>query len=230
MPDYRLRYTKLGKVRFLGHRDLARCWERGLRQAGAPLAFSQGFTPHPKVSFGLALATGVESEAEYLDVQTTAPLTDAMRGGLASSLPAGVEVRGHAEIRPGAASLMAETAAVTYAVYAFHATAEQLADAARAVLAAPRLDVVVRRKAGERVEDVRPAILDASVEIRDGEPTLTVLLSTRPHPVRPGEVLAAAGTCGIHLRERLSRRTAQWFQIDDAFVDPLDTDRVATVQ
>ncbi len=65
----RIRFSKLGKIRFTSHRDTARIWERGLRRAGLPVAYSEGFTPRPRISFGLALPTGYESEAEYLDVE-----------------------------------------------------------------------------------------------------------------------------------------------------------------
>ena len=75
----RLKYTKLGKIRWISHRDVARALERALRVAQVPLAFTEGFTPRPRVSFGLALATGHESEAEYLDLVFTEELdTDAL--------------------------------------------------------------------------------------------------------------------------------------------------------
>ncbi|MDZ7732520.1 MAG: TIGR03936 family radical SAM-associated protein [Acidimicrobiia bacterium] len=64
----RLRYTKLGRVRFIGHRDVARVWERAWRKARLPIAYSEGFSPRPKMHFGLALSTGYESWAEYVDI------------------------------------------------------------------------------------------------------------------------------------------------------------------
>src|SRR3990170_4028087 len=64
----RFRFSKLGKVRFTSHRDTARCWERALRRAELPVSYTEGFSPRPKVSFGLALSTGHESLAECLDV------------------------------------------------------------------------------------------------------------------------------------------------------------------
>jgi radical SAM-linked protein len=64
----RLRFAKVGKVRWTSHRDVARMWERALRRIRLPLAYTQGFSPRPKVSFGLALSTGHESVAEYLDI------------------------------------------------------------------------------------------------------------------------------------------------------------------
>ncbi len=64
----RFRFSKLGKIRFTSQRDVARMWERALRRAGLPLAYTAGFSPRPQLSFGLALPTGCESLAEYLDV------------------------------------------------------------------------------------------------------------------------------------------------------------------
>ncbi len=64
----RLRFSKRGKVRFISHRDVARAFERAFRVEQLPLAFTAGFVPRPKVSFGLALSVGNESDAEYLDV------------------------------------------------------------------------------------------------------------------------------------------------------------------
>ena len=65
----RLRFSKFGKIRFTSHRDVARMWERALRRGGVRMAYSQGFAPHPLVSFGLALPTGCESMGEYLDLR-----------------------------------------------------------------------------------------------------------------------------------------------------------------
>ncbi|MGH9006322.1 MAG: TIGR03936 family radical SAM-associated protein, partial [Acidimicrobiales bacterium] len=64
----RVKFAKVGKIRFTSHRDVARMWERALRRSGIPVARSQGFNPRPIVAFGLALPTGAESLAEYLDV------------------------------------------------------------------------------------------------------------------------------------------------------------------
>ena len=68
----RLRFTKRGKVRFISHRDVARAFDRAFRIEQLPLAFTEGFSPRPKVCFGLALSTGHEREAEYLDLVTRA--------------------------------------------------------------------------------------------------------------------------------------------------------------
>ena len=59
----RLRYTKRGRLRFTSHRDFQRAFERALRRSQVPMAYSAGFTPHPKVSYANAAPTGTGSDA-----------------------------------------------------------------------------------------------------------------------------------------------------------------------
>src|SRR6516162_2860798 len=66
-----VRYAKRGRMRFASDRDIARAVERGVRRAGLPIAYSAGFTPHPKISYAGAAPTGAASEAEYLGLALT---------------------------------------------------------------------------------------------------------------------------------------------------------------
>ena len=118
MTRLRVRYTKLGKIRFIGHRDLARVWERALRRSGLPIASTEGFSPRPKMHFGLALSTGFESLGEYLDVDlidsTDAPqpsyAEEVLIARFAPLLPAGVAVQAVAVIERGKSLQAAVTA------------------------------------------------------------------------------------------------------------------------
>src|SRR5438046_1649309 len=99
---YRIRFSKLGKIRFTSHRDVARMWERGLRRATLPVAYTEGFSPHPKLSFGLALSTGHESLGEYLDIDMAEPVdVEGIPTRLDPCLPIGLDVQAAAEIEPG---------------------------------------------------------------------------------------------------------------------------------
>ena len=64
----RVRYAKRGRARFASHRDFGRAFERALRRAGVPMAYSSGFSPHPRISYANAAPTGAASEAEYLEI------------------------------------------------------------------------------------------------------------------------------------------------------------------
>lgn len=88
-----VRYAKRGKMRFASHRDVARAFERGVRRAGLPIAYSSGFTPHPKISYAGGAPTGVASEAEYLTLALTSPqAADQVREQLDAVLPDGIDV------------------------------------------------------------------------------------------------------------------------------------------
>src|SRR3954471_8290730 len=98
----RIRFSKLGKVRFTSHRDVDRIWERALRRASVPVAYTQGFLPHPKLSFGLALSTGHESFGEYLDVDVAEPVElESIPARLDPCLPVGLHVQAANEIESG---------------------------------------------------------------------------------------------------------------------------------
>src|SRR3984957_20462280 len=111
MARLRIRFTKLGKIRWTSHRDVARMWERAFRRVELPLAYTSGFSPRPKVSFGLALPTGHGSVGEYLDLELAGDGDldlDALPGRLSAALPHGVDALAVAEIDPRRASLQEE--------------------------------------------------------------------------------------------------------------------------
>jgi hypothetical protein len=80
-------------MRFASHRDVARAFERGVRRAGLPIAYSAGFTPHPKISYPGGAPTGVASEAEYLSLALTARQAETqVCQRLNAALPDGIDV------------------------------------------------------------------------------------------------------------------------------------------
>ena len=200
MIKVRLRYSKFGKVRFLSHRDLARIIERSVRLAGLPVAYSEGFSPRPRLHFGLALSTGFESDAEFFDVDLDPDkgeigAVEDLPSRLAPCLPPGVTVTRAVPLEPGTPSLQE---AVTSCTWRFElgpvddVTASELAAEVAGLLAADELMVELERK-GKRVhEDLRPLILELSFErTTAGEGVLHAELGTKPRSVRPAELLAA---------------------------------------
>src|SRR3954462_15701874 len=102
----RIRYAKRGRLRFASHRDLARALERALRRAQIPMAFSAGFTPHPKISYLGAAPTGAASEAEYLEIGLAERRDpEQVRAALDDALPADVAVLECIEAGEGTGSL-----------------------------------------------------------------------------------------------------------------------------
>src|SRR3954451_24540987 len=84
----RIRYAKRGRLRFTSHRDFARALERAIRRAGLPIAFSAGFSPHPRISYANASPPGAASEAEYLEISLVSEVDPAVvRAALDEALP-----------------------------------------------------------------------------------------------------------------------------------------------
>jgi radical SAM-linked protein len=212
-------------VRFISHRDLARAFERAFRIVRLPLAFTGGFSPRPRVSFGLALPVGAESEAEYLDVELTEPVDlDATVEALNRALPEGIAVTGIAELDERAMSLQEAVISTTWRLEVCGASASLLTEGIERALASSTLAGTRRRKGVETVEDLRPAIRSMAVT---GETERGVVvemeLTTQPRSVRPGEVLAVLGDFE-GLDGGFVLRTHQWIERDGARREPLDAD------
>jgi radical SAM-linked protein len=159
----RLRYAKRGKLRFTSHRDIARVFERALRMAGVPMAYSHGFNPHPKVSWVGAAPTGAASEAEYLEIQVVDEVDPvALATALDTALPPGIDVL-EAVVATGG-SLPERIDTSRWRIEVPGVGAAQLRPAVAALLAAGSVEVERMTKDGRRTIDARPAIVSLSVE------------------------------------------------------------------
>ena len=214
-----VRYTKLGKVRFTSHRDAARLWERALRKAELPVAMSQGFTPRPRISFGLALPTGGESWGEYLVIELAAGIevtADELRDRLNAALPPGFSVAAAQISDADTPSLQEDVVACTWQLTLASVTQEEADAAAGRLMAAETLPLERERKGERRVDDIRPAVESVvSGTADDGRPCWHVVLATSGRAVRPTE-LVQAGFPGADALEITARvlRTHQWIERD----------------
>jgi radical SAM-linked protein len=224
----RLRFDKAGKVRFTSHRDVARLWERALRRSRLPLAYSQGFVPHPLVSFGLALPTGCESRGEYLDLRLGAAMpgetpVEGLPAALSTLLPVGIEVQAAALIEDTEGSLQQEVASCDWELEVSGVSSEELRERAETVLAAPVLTISRERKGRPVDDDVRPAIRTLSIDDSDGR--LRAELATHPRGIRPTDLVAALGADVVLER---ACRTHQWIERDGARFEPLQVSWLAS--
>lgn len=241
----RLKFSKHGKVRFVGHRDVARAFERAFRIAALPVGFTQGFSPRPRVSFGLALSVGYESDAEFLDVELSEPVDIDLPAVLTAALPEGIVVEGAAALADRAPALQEAVTAVEWEIEVSsegrsgHAECRPerpnqpdgddsppaplaVARLVATAMASPSLRVTRTRKGREAEEDIRPALRRVEVLGASGpEVVLGFEVSTQPVSVRPGELLAALGG-GLTARRVL--RTGQWIERGGARLDPLTAD------
>jgi radical SAM-linked protein len=233
----RFRFTKLGKVRFTSHRDVARMWERALRRSRLPVALSQGFSPHPLLSFGLALPTGCESLGEYLEARLDAAAFDAssllsLPETLSGLLPDGIDVQAAASISAAEGSLQQEVASCDWELEVLGVADEELQERVAQALGAPSLQVSRERKGRQTEDDIRPAIqalaVTRGIGSEQGEHTigrLRATMATHPRGLRPGDLVSALGTDVVLAR---ACRTHQWIERDGVRFEPLSVSGLVT--
>jgi radical SAM-linked protein len=182
----RVRYAKRGRARFLSSRDFGRALERGLRRARVPMAYSSGFSPHPRISYANSVPTGAASEAEYLEIglaETCDP--EKVRAALNAAMPAGLDI---VEVVSGSPTPLSDV--LTGSVWRIDLVGVSDAVLERAVdqfLAASSLTVQRMTKNGLREFDARNAVMSLSI---DG--TSLHLMTAHSAPlVRPDDVVAA---------------------------------------
>ncbi|MCX4400777.1 TIGR03936 family radical SAM-associated protein [Streptomyces sp. NPDC059837] len=239
MQRIRLRYTKRGRLRFTSHRDFQRAFERALRRAEVPMAYSAGFTPHPKVSYANAAPTGTGSEAEYLEIaltQTRDP--QKLRELLDESLPDGLDVIDAVEART---SGLADR--LTASVWELRLDGVAPEDAERAVDAfksADTVEVQRRTKNGMRTFDARSAVADLEAHSPQADrPTdqpcaiLRLVVRHVTPAVRPDDVLSglrAVADLAPPVPAAVTRLAQGLFDEETGTVtDPLAPDREAVM-
>ncbi len=196
MHRYMIRYSKKGPARYTAHLDLMRELERSMRRAHLPVAFSEGFNPHLKLSIAAPLPVGTEGLAELAEVEMTRPVEpDQMAESLNAVLPPGLKVWEVAEISSTNPALMA---ALDQAAYIVQLDGEDLPvplpDAAiEEFLARECVEVRRRGKDGkEKVRDIRPGII--KIEALPGDDGLGLRMELKTGSVmnvRPAEAVTA---------------------------------------
>ncbi|MBM3148672.1 MAG: DUF2344 domain-containing protein [Chloroflexi bacterium] len=162
MQRLRLKFGRGQELKFLSHLDIMRLWERALRRAGLPLAYSEGFTPHPRIAISAPLSLGMTSEAELVDihlVRWVSPqnVTTALR----QQLPKGMELLESWPVGLNVPSLQSQVRFVEY-----HVEMEQedavmdVESAIQSLLSAPELCWQHLRDTGPRYYDLRALIDD----------------------------------------------------------------------
>jgi radical SAM-linked protein len=210
----RVRYAKRGRLRFTSHRDFSRAFERALFRAGVPLAYSSGFSPHPRISYAGAAPTGSASEAEYLEIGlATRSDPEQVRAALDEALPDGLDVL--EVVASAGGSLPDQLEASRWRLTLPGVSVQTAEEAVRRFLAADDVPVERMTKKGLRKFDCRAAVvsLAASSAREDGTECaiLDLVLRHGTPSVRPDDVLAGLREiAGLHagsapLQERLAQ-------------------------
>lgn len=233
----RIRYAKRGRMRFTSHRDFARAFERAVRRARVPVAYSQGFNPHPRISYASAAPTGVASEAEYLEIGLQAPMDPAeLVKALDAALSPGLDVLDAVVATPGTS--LGER--IEGSRWRLELPEVDPIEAERAVQAFwDAEEVLVERltKQGRRRFDVRSPVISITVCDPQVAPSgvaeapcaiLEFVVRQASPSVRPDDVLAGLRVVA-HLEAPVPPRATRLAQglvtAQGEVVDPLEADR-----
>ena len=185
----RLRYARRGRLRFSSHRDFQRALERAIRRAGLPIAYSAGFSPHPKISYANSAPTGAASEAEYVEIGLTAERDpDAVRSELDGALPPGLDIVDAVVAR--SSDFASRLEASNWRIELPDVEPADLQRARDAFWAAELVEVERMAKSGLRKFDARGPVVRAEVEPGPCA-ILDVVVRHVTMSVRPDDVLAA---------------------------------------
>ncbi len=186
----RITFAKTEQMRFTGHLDLYRAWERLLRRAGLPLAYSQGFKPHPRIVLAAALPLGFTSECELVEVWLEAdlPLSD-IQAALEKAAPPGLKILSAALAAPHAPALPPSVLSAEYII----TPAPPLPDAAQRIDSLLAAELLPAERRGKSF-NLRPLIETLRAGQQNGDQVLLARLAAREGATgRPEEVVSALG-------------------------------------
>ncbi len=192
---YRAEITKGDALRYVSHLDFADLFIRAFDRAKLPMAYSEGFNPHMKISFASALSLGVDSEAEYMDFELVKELCQPeVFDRLSAQLPPGVQLLRLKQVKTKHKALMAETDEARYVLHIPYTGDIRLAE--QAVIAYNRAPEVhfhrVTPKKTREIETKQYMLQPVSFEAGDGEIVLRMdIRITQAGSVKPIEVLQA---------------------------------------
>jgi len=188
----RVQYTKGPSLRFTGHLDLQRLWERLLRRSGLPIRYSQGYNRRARLNLASALPLGFISEAELLDFWMDRPLPqEEIKDRLSKTAPPGLTIQSVETVDLQEDALQVRMTASEYEITFFDPQDEKALEVKVEALLSQEKIIRTRRR---KTYDLRPLILAMAVTDREGEPALWMRLNADPGATgRPDEVLDELG-------------------------------------
>jgi radical SAM-linked protein len=197
MQRLRIRFSRGEEIKYISHLDLIRLWQRALNRAGIPLTYSRGFNPHPQISMALALAMGVTSEAELMDIYVDKFISPhTFTAAIGRQLPRGVAVNGVITTPLTMPSLQSQVRQAEYTVtIATQKGKDEIESALNALLDKETLPWQHQRDTGPKKYDLRALIDDLwLMDWRPGVCTIGMRLRCDSNGSgRPEQVAAALG-------------------------------------
>ncbi len=159
----RIKYTKTGVLRFIGHLDIMRLFQKAIRRAKLDVAYSKGFSPHQIISFAAPMPLGMTSEGEYFDGDfASVTSTQDMMDRLNATMPEGVKVLDIVQLEEGAKPSMSVVTASDYYIYkndeCENDYLHNLSGALESFMAQETIEIMKKTKTKEEMSDIKPGI------------------------------------------------------------------------
>lgn len=187
----RVKFSKHGAIKFIGHLDVMRYFQKAIRRANIDIAYTGGFSPHQIMSFAAPLGVGLESNGEYMDIEVNSVTAAAqMKEALNRQMAEGIEVSEVKLLPDSAGNAMASVAAAKYTIR-FRDGYEPDFDYKKQLETLYHQDEIIvtkKTKKSEATFDMKPHIYDCHVE-ENGDISLTVDASSSGN-LKPGLVLS----------------------------------------
>lgn len=181
----RIKFRKYGVMRFIGHLDIMRYFQKAMRRAEIDICYSEGFSPHQIMSFAAPLGVGITSDGEYLDIEVNSTRSSAESiAALNETMVEGMEVTGYVKLPDSAKTAMSLVAAADYELfykegYEVPADIEAFREALDHFYY-ERAEILITKqtKKSEKVVDIKPLIYQFKVMDKEGKPGFFLKVST----------------------------------------------------
>ena len=202
----RIKFRKWGSMKFIGHLDMMRYFQKAIRRANIDICYSEGFCPHQIMSFAAPLGVGITSDGEYFDIEVNSSFsTEEAMKRLNAAMVEGVEVTGYVRLPDNAKTSMAIVAAADYRLsvkegYSSPLSAAEWANSIKEYFTDAKSFVIVKQtKKSEREVDLKPLVYEFKVKEDESGPVFFLKVSTGSiDNIKPELVLASLyEKCGL---------------------------------
>lgn len=184
----RIKFSKGGSMKFIGHLDTMRYFQKAMRRADIDIAYSTGFSPHQIMSFAAPLGVGITSEGEYLDIEVhSTRSTEASLSALNAAMVEGFTVKDYRRLKDDSKTAMSIVSCADYTLtfregYACPLSPEALREGLHAFYEVPaEIPVIKKTKKSEKTIDLKQLLYDFQVLEDEGDevhPKFYLKLST----------------------------------------------------
>lgn len=165
----RIKFKKYGVMKFIGHLDIMRYFQKAVRRSGIDIRYSEGFSPHQIMSFAAPLGVGITSDGEYLDIEvSTTKSSKASMADLNAAMVEGMEITGYVKLPDDSKTAMSVVSASDYEIwykegYDCPYTAEQLRKHFQAFFEGPHVFITKKTKKSVKTMDLKQLVYDYQI-------------------------------------------------------------------